>query len=201
MPIVRVDIVSFVEPSPPCPTPQPYIVDLMESHYPGLHDRLEERCCTDCIICQHISLLSTSPPPRYYLTIYTRTQFHSKTATITTYTPATAIMQLTSLLTALLGVSTTALALPTADTTEAPTTYTTDESLFNNTIPLEKRAHHGWLSSYAPNDKECKGGWGGDRPKVEGNGCITFKPVSHNIGIYHGSVSSSSFLPLSPLGG
>lgn len=99
-------------------------------------------------------------------------------------------MQFTALLTALLGASTTALALPTADTTEAPTIYTTDESIFNNTTPLEKRAHYGWLSSYAPDDKECKGGWGGDRPKVEGNGCITFKPISHNIGIYHGSVSS-----------
>jgi len=94
-------------------------------------------------------------------------------------------MQLTTLLTALLGISTTALALPTAEDTLS-------DSLFNNTTPLEKRAHYGWLSSYAPDDKECKGGWGGDRPKVDGNGCITFKPISHNIGIYHGSVSSSS---------
>lgn len=103
-------------------------------------------------------------------------------------------MKLTTLLTALLTASTTALALPTAEDT------TPSDILFNNTTPLlEARANYGWLSSYAPGDKECKGGWGGDRPKVVGDGCITFKPVSHNIGIYHGSVSSSSlpspFLP------
>ena len=97
-------------------------------------------------------------------------------------------MQLTTLLTALLGISTTALALPTAEDTLS-------DSLFNNTTPLEKRANYGWLSSYAPGDRACKGGWGGDRPKIKGNGCVTFKPISPIVGIHHGSVSSSSFPP------
>lgn len=104
-------------------------------------------------------------------------------------------MQLTPLLTALLIALPTALALPTTEDSTSPALSTTDESIFNNTTPLEKRANYGWLSSYAPGDRACKGGWGGDRPKIKGNGCVTFKPISPIVGIHHGSVSSSSFPP------
>ncbi|KAG6993919.1 hypothetical protein G7Y79_00049g084790 [Physcia stellaris] len=75
--------------------------------------------------------------------------------------------------------------LTTALPLDAPTNTT--EPLFTNfPSTLEERGHYGWLSSYAPTDRTCKGGWGGSRPKIMGD-CIPFTPVSDNVGINWGT--------------
>lgn len=58
---------------------------------------------------------------------------------------------------------------------------------------LEKRGHYGWVSSYAPDDAGCKGKWGGQRPKINGQKCAKFSPISDNIGVWWGSVSIHRF--------
>ena len=90
-------------------------------------------------------------------------------------------MKFTALLNAALSAG--ALALPATNETEDLST-------------LERRANYGWVSSYAPSDPNCKGGWGGGRPKIKGSGCVKFQPISDHVGINWGSVSCVS-LPFS----
>ena len=54
---------------------------------------------------------------------------------------------------------------------------------------IERRGHYGWVSSYAPTDPGCKAKWGGERPKIIGERCIPFSPITDNIGVWWGSVS------------
>ena len=77
-----------------------------------------------------------------------------------------------------------------AITAAAPIVEEDTTDVFNATTQqlLEKRAHYGWISSFAPDDTDCKRGWAPPRPKLIGDRCIKYHPYGPNVGIHWGSV-------------
>ena len=78
----------------------------------------------------------------------------------------------------LLALATAALALPAEIIDDK-------DSVFNETLVshrLEKRATHGWLSSYADSDPQCLAGYAPPRPKVR-HACIKFRPAENTISV------------------
>ena len=57
----------------------------------------------------------------------------------------------------------------------------------NSSSLLEKRGNYGWITTYAPNDKGCHGGYDTrSRPKLDGT-CQIWEPSTNNIGVNFGT--------------
>ena len=77
--------------------------------------------------------------------------------------------------TLLLSAGALALALPTSTSTF-------------NTTTLSKRGNYGWITTYAPTDPHCMGGYDSrSRPKLKGDDCMIWSPSSEHIGVNFGT--------------